>query len=261
MLPFAAATLGRSAKQGILTPLFKGKQGFWYDPSDLGSMWQDSGKTAPAAVGSPVGYIQDKSGNKNHAFQATAGKRPILRSSGGLNWLEFDGVDDYLSTNAFVFGDGTTASIAYAAQKSSTAVGLIAETSPSTSSNSGSMYATINDSGTLSCGMRGAAGTIIGYGNNVAVGATFVGVFSNDTSNTSGEYIRINGVSQGGNSSGNPGGAGSVALNASFVGARGGTSAFFNGRLYELFVRSGMLTSAEITKVEGYFQSKSGISF
>ncbi len=75
----------------------------WYDPSDLSSMWQDSAGTIPAVVDSPVGKMNDKSGNGYHLLQATASKRPILRSAGGLYWLEFDGVDDFLGMAAGVF--------------------------------------------------------------------------------------------------------------------------------------------------------------
>ncbi|MFN3945185.1 MAG: hypothetical protein ACK4K7_09670 [Allosphingosinicella sp.] len=74
-----------------------GAQGAWYDPADAASMFQDSGGTVAAAVGSPVGMIRDKSGRGNHAVQATASARPILRQDGGGRlYLEFDGADDRL---------------------------------------------------------------------------------------------------------------------------------------------------------------------
>lgn len=77
--------------------LFGGAQGAYYDPSDLASMWQDSARTVPAVVDQPVGAIDDRSGNGNHAVQATTAAKPILRQSGALYWLEFDGVDDKLT--------------------------------------------------------------------------------------------------------------------------------------------------------------------
>lgn len=83
---FTPATLFASAEEGA-----------WYDPSDLSTVWQDSAGTVAGAVDSPVGKIDDKSGNANHAIQATAAARPILRQDGSGNYyLEFDGVDDYL---------------------------------------------------------------------------------------------------------------------------------------------------------------------
>ena len=55
-----------------------GEQGVWFDPNDLSSMFQDAAGTIPAAIGQPVGLIQDKSGNGNHASQAAAAARPTL---------------------------------------------------------------------------------------------------------------------------------------------------------------------------------------
>lgn len=83
-----------------------GVQGAWFDPSDLTSMFQTTDTSAPAVVDSPVGRINDKSGNGNHATQGTAGSRPILRQAGALFYLEFDGVDDFLDTAGYAQTDG-----------------------------------------------------------------------------------------------------------------------------------------------------------
>lgn len=70
-----------------------GEQGLWLDPSDFSTMWQDSGKTTPVtAAGDPVGYISDKSGRGNDAFQTTSASRPTLAripSSGRRNLLTY----------------------------------------------------------------------------------------------------------------------------------------------------------------------------
>ncbi len=56
-----------------------GAPGAWYDPSDLTTLFQDSAGTTPVtAVEQPVGRMLDKSGNGNHAFQATSASRPVL---------------------------------------------------------------------------------------------------------------------------------------------------------------------------------------
>lgn len=58
--------------------LFKGF-GAWYDPYDLNSLYQDAaGLTPVTALEQPVGRMLDKTGNGNHAYQATAGKRPVV---------------------------------------------------------------------------------------------------------------------------------------------------------------------------------------
>jgi hypothetical protein len=87
--PFTPAALFASSEVGA-----------WYDPSDLSTVWQDSARTTPGVVDSPVGALDDKSGNGNHMTQATADNRPILRQSGSLFYIERDGSNDELFTGA-----------------------------------------------------------------------------------------------------------------------------------------------------------------
>lgn len=65
------------------TPLFaNNEQGFFYDPNDLSTMFQDAAGTIPVTgTGQPVGLIRDKSGNGNHAFQMSSASRPILQQT------------------------------------------------------------------------------------------------------------------------------------------------------------------------------------
>ena len=97
-----------------------GKQGVWYDPSKLSSLWQNAARTIPVmADGDPVGCIDDLSGNNNHAVQTTSAARPIYRTDGILHWIEDDGVDDSLyipdSKNKFKFlHDGSGSAICVA---------------------------------------------------------------------------------------------------------------------------------------------------
>lgn len=105
------------AQVPIFSPLdlfTAGTTGAWYDPSDLTSMWQDSAGTVAAAVNSPVGKINDKSGNAKHLSQATSAARPMLRQAGATYYLEFDGVDDVLvSSGTITLGDGWASSASY----------------------------------------------------------------------------------------------------------------------------------------------------
>jgi hypothetical protein len=60
------ATVINGAKLSFETVMKKlfanGEQGFWYDPSDMGTMYQDAAGTVPiTAVGQPVGLMLDKS--------------------------------------------------------------------------------------------------------------------------------------------------------------------------------------------------------
>lgn len=56
-----------------------GVQGAVYRPRDLSTLFQDSAGTTPVtAIEQPVGRMLDISGNGNHAFQTTPGKRPVV---------------------------------------------------------------------------------------------------------------------------------------------------------------------------------------
>lgn len=82
--------LGRQGGKLPFTPknLFKHSEtGFWYDPSDLTTLFQNSAGTTPVTgVEQPVGLMLDKSGNGNNATQATSASRPTL--SARYNLLE-----------------------------------------------------------------------------------------------------------------------------------------------------------------------------
>jgi len=83
-VPFSIADLFASSEQGA-----------WYGPSDLSTLFQDSAGTTPVTTaGQPVGLMLDKSGNANHATQATAAARPTYQTAPDRATL--DKVDDRL---------------------------------------------------------------------------------------------------------------------------------------------------------------------
>lgn len=75
-----AAIFVNEAIPSLMRKLFSNnEQGFFYDPSDLSTMFQDAAGTIPVtAAGQPVGLILDKSGRNNHARQTTSASRPIF---------------------------------------------------------------------------------------------------------------------------------------------------------------------------------------
>ena len=108
-------------QEALFTPasLFAGGiAGVWYGPSDIDTLFQDSAGTTPVtASGQPVGRMLDKSGNANHAVQATAAARPTYQTDGVLHWLEFDGVDDTMAAASGVyFGEASTTVVAVTPQ-------------------------------------------------------------------------------------------------------------------------------------------------
>jgi len=76
--------------------VFTGSEaGAWYGPSDLSTLFQDSAGTTPVTTaGQPVGLMLDKSGNGNHAAQATAARRLTYQT--GPARATIDKVDDRL---------------------------------------------------------------------------------------------------------------------------------------------------------------------
>lgn len=76
-----------------------GEQGVIYDPSNTATMFQErtgAGATTPSGVNGPIGTAKDLSINNNYATTTLDASRPILRNSGDLWWMEFDGSGDFL---------------------------------------------------------------------------------------------------------------------------------------------------------------------
>jgi len=79
--------------------LFKdGQQGFWYDPTEIDTLYQDSAGTTPVTLaGEPVGLVIDKSGNTNNATQSISASRPTYNVN--PERLTLDKVDDSIIVN------------------------------------------------------------------------------------------------------------------------------------------------------------------
>ena len=65
-----------------------GRQGLWYDPSDLTALFQNTnGTTAVTTDNDVVGYITDKGPNTHPAVAFNDNRRGTYNTSGGLHWL------------------------------------------------------------------------------------------------------------------------------------------------------------------------------
>lgn len=237
-----------------------GEQGVWYDPSDLSTLFQDSAGTIPVtAAGQPVGRMNDKSGNANHATQVTAASRPILRNSGALWWLEFDGVDDFLVTGNINFTARDEISVFAGLRKlSDAAVGLVAELSVNANANNGSFILTApNNAGgpNILFASRGTA-IVSAMANPVTAPGTVVATGQADIS-TPLVSTRINGTLR--SSSATSQGTGNYGTFPLYIGRRGGTTLPFWGNLYGLIVRGLTSTAGTVTSVEAYMAQKSGV--
>lgn len=85
---------------GGWTPLdlFPGSvRGAWWDPSDLSTLWQDTGRTIPVTTtGQSVAVMDDKSGN-GYELVSPSGALPVLQHDGTNYYLDFDGVNDFMA--------------------------------------------------------------------------------------------------------------------------------------------------------------------
>ena len=253
-----AAGSGGSAGFSPLSLFASGEQGAWLDPSDFSVMWQDAARTMlVTAVGQPVGAINDKSGRANHATQATAAARPILRVDGnGFHYLEFDGVDDSLSTAAINFtatdkltvftglrkvSDATTA-VVYELSAAS-GVGTFALFSPQ---NSGATDYGLRSQGSLLSSIITA-----GFAAPITSVITQRGDIAADIN-----ILRVNAAQVG--SSVTDQGTGNYGNHQLFIGRRGGASLPFTGRIYQLIVRGATSTAGQIADAETFVNGKTG---
>jgi len=105
--PVFSSVFGGAGGVAPFSPLSlfaSGEEGVWYEPS-TSTCFTDTGGTTPATYGDAVAYLQDKSGNGNHATQGTLTNRPTLArvpSTGRRNLLErSQEFDDAVWTTSF----------------------------------------------------------------------------------------------------------------------------------------------------------------
>lgn len=238
-----------------------GEEGSWYDPSDLSTLFQNSNGTTAVAVGDPVGYMADKSGNGNHIIQATSTKRPVLRESSGLYYLEFDGIDDGMRTGSNIpFGTNsvTAMSVFTAAEKEASGSNQnFAELSNNIGSSNGGFRLLCTTGDLLRSLHKGTSADTI---NSGAVANPFKSVMSSVASISAPSHsFRSNGSSVGSNT--NSLGTGTYGDHPLSIGSRaGGNSMNLTGKIYGTIVRGAISTAEEIADVEKYLAAKSGVT-
>jgi hypothetical protein len=202
------------------------------DASDAGSLFDaTSGGSLVAAEGG-VGRWEDKSGNGNHATQATSGSRPLLKlnNQNGLPGLFLDGTDDFLSATIAGFQSLTATTILMVAKPTAAAA---ADT------NTG-----------IFCAFGNTGGASGSYPSNSGL------LVSHSTGLFSGEYLAIGVDLSGtagrlGSSSYRRSAAQSVAIAAAF--SPSGTQVFQNNSAVTLDLASGATTSTNSSPAQtGY---------
>lgn len=249
----------------VMKKLFaNGEQGFWYDPSDMGTMFQDAAGTVPVtAVGQPVGLWLDKSGRNNHAYQTTSASRPILRKNAvtGANYLEFDGTDDFLQTNNINFTGTDKVSLFAGVRKLSDAVlGMLLEFSQTIAANTGAFYITApHTAGNPTYRLASKGSLEVNTTTNPLYAApvsSVIGVALNIGGDSA--IMRVNG-SQAAQSSADQG-TGNFGNYPLYIGRRGGTLYPFNGHIYGLVGVGKLVSDSETTIIEKELAKRTGVT-
>lgn len=237
------------------------EQGAWYDPSDLSTMYEDSAGTTPAVVNQPVGRILDKSGNGNHATQATTSLKPVLRESGGLYYLQFDGIDDFLSTGSIDFTATDKMTVFEGVRKLSDATQNIVSISASPTTEAGTFSQEITGSNYSSYVRGSSAARKDVTGISAPDTSVLAVVYSlSAASATDAVLVRRNAVDNPAAAAGSAPGGGTFGNHAAYIGRRAGSSIPFNGHVYSLIVRGAASDAGQIANAETHVATKTGVT-
>ena len=245
----------------LIKSLFtNGEQGFFYDPNDLTTLYQDAAGTVPVtAAEQPVGLIKDKSGRNNHAYQTVSASRPILQRNAttGAYYLAFDGADDFLVTNNIDFTATDKVSLFAGVRKLGDTTAVLAELSVDSNTRTGNfLLLAPNASATYTVrfiGKLGTSSSLTGYLPPHSAVLFAKGSIANKL-----QLLRVNGVSNANQFSDM--GTGSYGNYPLYIGRRGGTSLPFNGHLYSLIGIGRLTTDSETIALEKSIAKNTGVT-
>ena len=181
----------------------------------------------------------------------TVGFKPYLRFNGTNQWLQTNSID-FTSTAQMFVSAGV--------RRNTANDGLITENSAASW-----QYAGAFGLGTIAAGgfFTGLSGSVLGgFGTfSKAAPTTDVLTAAYDIASSvraSESKLRVNGSDVVQTFAGNDAGTDNFGNYPLYIGARGGASMWFNGRLYQLVVAGKQASDAEITSTETYLNQKTG---
>lgn len=263
--------LGRPWVTFLPSDLFTASEkGVWYDPGDITTLFQDVAGTIPVtASGQTVALMKDKSGNNAHATQSDATKRPTfyIYPNTEYGYLQFNGTNNFMVTGAINFTATATITATAGFQvvppTGVTGPRILVELGPDTSAaNAGTFYMTgPGTSSDHSIGLRGSTWAYASFANvnpkdDILTAQLNIGAATKEL-----ELIpRLNGVVKsgvditwGGAANAGTGNFGNYAL---YIGARSGTSLFFEGNLYGMIIRGATSTAPQVTATEAWVTAR-----
>jgi hypothetical protein len=182
--------------------------------------------------------------------------RPLYSEGGGLSWLAFDGVNDSMVTPTITPATDKVQVFAGVRKLSDASFGMISEAFAASSNGIFSLYGK-NSPGWefVSRGTSSAVANIdTGYPAPRSDVLTGISDISGPSAvlRVSGDVVETVTTSQG---------SGNFLSYPLHIGARGGTSLFFNGNMYGLIIRFGPnLTAAQISDTETYMAARTGVT-
>jgi len=225
-----------------------------YDATNI-----DGSNNSTFTDGEAVSQWNDISGNNEHLVQATGSRQPLFRLTGlrGLQTVQFDGSNDFLSSNSTLSLGNFTAFIVMST--SSTGDRIIYEFG-TTYTDAGNFYlltgtnASINKVGAAHPTNASAKDVYVSWANKF--GTAVITHTSGGTHAT--HLVYVNGVEQKTTNrvSNNPGST--VYAKTLYVGARTGAVAPMAGKISELIIYNSSLTRNQMAAVEGYLAVKWG---
>ena len=237
----------------------------WHDPTDITTLWTDSGRSVQVASdGDVIGAMDDKSAGGDHAIQATAAAKPLYKT-GIINSLpvaRFDGTDDGMQTTA-VDLSGTTGATVFIIINSSTtdATDMVLEQGASTAASDGFWMVVGNNAGGAGNRTNGTladnSGQLLVADDTWNDGNDNIILFKGDSTGTSAVYL--NGGTADNTDTTNYGNHTNKVFN---IGARDdAASLFYAGDMGELLIYNTALSTADLNTVGNYLADKWGMTW
>lgn len=258
-----AALSSAGSGSGLVT---SGLLGYW-EADNLSKIYKEiAGTTNVSADGDTVGMWKN---NLSDGFDVTAAAdnttRPLYKTGGGLHWILYDGSDDILFRNAAlgVWGSNSGACTIVQAVQSAAAsqTNIVAEAHSTTTGSYFPDRGDVADFNDAKATQRRDDGTfalnavLVGdelYPTNTDVVAIFT-----DSNTLLSTY-------KDGSALGNSGAysrSGTTSLDRFAIGGRrvaSSSSAFFNGRIYGIWIYNRVLDSSELAQMTTYAGTKQG---
>lgn len=243
-----------------------GEKGYWYDPSDFSTMFQDAAGTTPVtATGQFVGKVLDKSGNGNHLEAVSAAARGVLQQdANGFYYVDCDGIDDgYKTVGAVNAGAAAKATLFFAFKPDVFTLNFLVESSAAATA-AGTYLVSLSDSGTAGVGIAEAlfVDTAGATSKAQSTGFTFVPTIMTAqydyTVAAQADKIRLrrNAVALSPTYPNAANGAGTFTNQITYFLGRTGTQYLFDGRLHGMIGRFSASTAEEVSNTESWYNTK-----